>query len=94
MTTGVEHRRLTEISVPTEGTEERRFSVKCRCTIGADHDDPEILYSQYDPNDDDDDDEGEALSVYDAADIWGSKGRDEDDTFGYSEEELRRAADD
>lgn len=94
MSTGKEHQRLVEISVPTEGTEERRSYVKCRCTIGADHDDPEVFISQYDPNEDDDDEEVEALSVYDAADIWGSKGRDEDYTFGYSDEELSRAADD
>lgn len=95
--TGVEHKRLVEISVPTEGSEERRSYVKCRCMIGADHEDPEVLISQYNPNDDDDDEddgEGEALSVYDAADIWGSKGQDEDYMFGYSEDELRRAADD
>lgn len=94
MTTGKEHLRLVEISVPTEGTEERRVVTKCRCTIGADHDDPEILYSQYDPTEDEDDEEGEPLSVYEAADIWGSKGRDEDYMFGYSEDELRRAAED
>lgn len=95
MTTGVQHQRLVEISVPTEGDVERRSYAKCRCTIGADHDDPEVLISQYNPNDnDDDEDEGEALSVYDAAEIWGSHGRDEDYMFGYSEDELRRAADD
>ena len=31
----------------------------------------------------------ESLSVWDAADIWGSNGEDEDYTFGYDEEELR-----
>lgn len=41
---------------------------------------------------DDDDDEGESLNVWDAADIWLSNGMDEDYMFGYSEEELRRAA--
>ena len=40
---------------------------------------------------DDDDDVGEALSVYDAAAIWASNGKDEDYTFGYSEEELEAA---
>ena len=40
---------------------------------------------------DDDDDEGESLSVYDAALIWMSNGKDEDYTFGYSEEELEEA---
>lgn len=94
MTTGVKHQRLTEISIPTEGTEERRSFATCRCTIGADHDDPEVLISQYNPNDDEDDEGGETLSVYDAADIWRSNGEDADYTFGYDEDELRRAADD
>lgn len=35
------------------------------------------------------DDEG--LSVYDAALIWASNGKDEDYMFGYSEEELEDA---
>ena len=34
---------------------------------------------------------GDILSVYDAALIWASHGRDEDYTFGYSEEELEAA---
>ncbi len=34
----------------------------------------------------------ERLNVWDAADIWQSKGMDEDYMFGYSEAELRRAA--
>lgn len=33
----------------------------------------------------------EPLSVWDAADIWYSKGKDEDYMFGYSEAELRQA---
>ena len=37
------------------------------------------------------DDDGERLSVYDAALIWESNGRDEDYTFGYSEDELEDA---
>jgi len=40
---------------------------------------------------DDDSDESESLSVYDAAQIWASNGKDEDYTFGYSEEELEDA---
>lgn len=36
----------------------------------------------------DDIDTGEGLSVYDAALIWASHGKDEDYTFGYTEEEL------
>jgi hypothetical protein len=39
----------------------------------------------------DDLDESESLSVYDAAQIWASNGKDEDYTFGYSEEELEDA---
>lgn len=42
-------------------------------------------------DDDDDDDDGERLSVYDAALIWASNGKDEDYTFGYTEEELEDA---
>lgn len=38
------------------------------------------------------DDDDEAINVYDAADIWLSTGKDEDYMFGYSEEELERAA--
>ena len=45
-----------------------------------------------DDDDDADGDTGEALSVWDAADIWLSKGMDEDYMFGYTEDELRRAA--
>ena len=33
----------------------------------------------------------EALSVYDAAIIWASHGKDEDYMFGYTEEELEDA---
>lgn len=43
--------------------------------------------------DHDGDDNTESLSVSDAADIWLSNGMDEDYTFGYDEDELRRAAD-
>ncbi|MFW0895813.1 hypothetical protein ACJV2T_05690 [Gardnerella sp. Marseille-Q9179] len=38
-----------------------------------------------------DDEDGESLSVYDAALIWASNGKDEDYAFGYSEEELEDA---
>ena len=37
-------------------------------------------------------DDGEPLNVSDAADIWLSSGMDEDQMFGYTESELRRAA--
>lgn len=39
----------------------------------------------------DEDEDGERLSVYDAALIWASNGKDEDYTFGYSEDELEDA---
>ena len=35
--------------------------------------------------------EGDTLSVYDAALIWASNGKDEDYMFGYTEEELEDA---
>lgn len=38
--------------------------------------------------DDDDEDTSERLSVWDAADIWGCSGGDEDYMFGYTEDEL------
>lgn len=40
---------------------------------------------------DNDEDDSERLSVYDAALIWMSNGKDEDYTFGYTEEELEEA---
>lgn len=46
---------------------------------GADHQDWEYC------------DDDEALSVYDAALIWASHGKDEDYMFGYTEEELEDA---
>ena len=46
---------------------------------------------RYGLEDDDDEADDEALSVYEAADIWVSHGKDEDYTFGYSEEELEDA---
>ncbi|MCD7826386.1 MAG: hypothetical protein LUH14_10570 [Clostridiaceae bacterium] len=36
-------------------------------------------------------DDSECLSVYDAALIWASNGKDEDYTFGYTEDELEDA---
>jgi hypothetical protein len=35
--------------------------------------------------------DSESLSVYEAAEIWASHGKDEDYMFGYSEEELEDA---
>lgn len=42
-------------------------------------------------DDDEDTDEEESLSVYEAADIWFSNGKDEDYMFGYTAEELEEA---
>ena len=39
-------------------------------------------------NDDYNDDDEDCLSVYDAALIWASNGKDEDYSFGYSDEDL------
>lgn len=39
----------------------------------------------------DDDGDNESLSVYEAAEIWASHGKDEDYMFGYTEEELEDA---
>lgn len=36
-------------------------------------------------------DNSERLSVWEAADIWASHGKDEDYMFGYTEEELENA---
>ncbi|WP_150461070.1 hypothetical protein [Nesterenkonia ebinurensis] len=41
--------------------------------------------------DDEESDDGDALSVYDAAQIWVSNGKDEDYMFGYSRDELENA---
>ncbi len=41
--------------------------------------------------DDYEEDDSERLSVWDAADIWASNGKDEDYMFGYTEEELEKA---
>ena len=40
---------------------------------------------------DDDDETAESLSVYEAAEIWASYGKDEDYMFGYTEKELEDA---
>ena len=42
-------------------------------------------------DDEGDDQIGESLSVYEAASIWASYGKDEEYTFGYSEAELEEA---
>ena len=56
---------------------------------GEDEDPDEDI--DYDEDDIDEDYDEEALSVDDAAMIWASNGKDEDYTFGYTEEELEEA---
>lgn len=41
--------------------------------------------------DNEDNDNDESLSVYEAAEIWASHGKDEDYMFGYTEKELEDA---
>ena len=53
--------------------------------------DGETYCCDYCTGDDYEDDGDESLSVYDAALIWASNGKDEDYTFGYSEDELEDA---
>lgn len=55
------------------------------------NDDEEIEEAYNCTDDEDDDDDDESLDVYDAALIWMSNGKDEDYTFGYTEEELEDA---
>ena len=45
----------------------------------------------YGLDDDEDDDNDENLSVYEAAEIWASHGKDVDYMFGYTEKELEDA---
>ena len=45
----------------------------------------------YAENGNDDELNSDRLSVYEAADIWLSSGKDEDQMFGYTEEELEAA---
>ena len=82
----------SEMDVTKEGR--NRYRIKCP-DCGrywfVDKDDEMINDgSAWSPNDDDDDN-GEGLSVYDAALIWVSHGRDEDYMFGYTEDELEDA---
>lgn len=51
----------------------------------------EYYSGEGDDDDDENGDAGERLSVWDAANIWLSRGKDEDYMFGYTEDELQRA---
>lgn len=52
---------------------------------------PKCNESFFEGYDEDGESVGESLSVDEAAAIWASNGKDEDYTFGYSEEELEDA---
>lgn len=51
----------------------------------------ESCHAGLDDDEFDDDDDEEYISVYEAAEIWCANGKDEDYTFGYTEEELEDA---
>lgn len=89
MPTGQSHERLISADFDDAGNLLNVSVEDCRCMIGTNHDG--------DGNEIDDwqdlEDESSTLSVYDAADIWRSHGEDSDYQFGYSEDELRTAAD-
>lgn len=91
MPTGPSHYRTTVTRVRGDGTDVNDFEyaeVECRCILGEDHSTEGVAHSAMFLDDDADD---ETLSVNDAAEIWRSKGMDEDYMFGYSESELRSA---
>lgn len=74
--------------------ETKRGRLYLTCPVCGQHMKADDWYSRYytmleDEAEDDDDEE--RLSVWDAAAIWRSHGRDEDYMFGYSEEELENA---
>ena len=52
---------------------------------------PKRKYEPVIDDDEEEDEDGERLSVWDAAEIWASNGKDEDYMFGYSREDLENA---
>lgn len=91
MPTGPAHWRVKVIDELVENT--LTGYEDCRCMIGEDHDEAGATVGDYWSDKEGDEDSGEALSAYDAADIWMSSGGDEDYSFDYSDEELEDAAD-
>ena len=71
----------TELELDLENKE--MVCPACGCTFDADDDDIADWDGEYYSS--------ERLDVYDAARIWASRGKDEDYTFGYTEEELENA---
>ncbi|MGJ4844841.1 hypothetical protein [Leifsonia sp. Le1] len=84
MPTGPLHYRTYEDSAQPLGV----GTSECRCMIGADHVADGTVLEEADYAADD------ALSVWDAAEIWASRGKGDEDTFGYSAVELQKALDD
>ncbi len=81
-------------TMPQDEFEEKYFSLSAsdRAVVDDVIDGMEDEFMNADEEDDDDEDSSERLSLSDAADIWLSNGCDEDYTFGYSENQLRKAA--
>lgn len=82
MPTGPQHVKFT---IP-KGDEEQEVT-DCRCMIGEDHE-VGATADEWSAG------TGDSLSVWDAADIWASNGKDPDYAFGYSEYELEAALSD
>lgn len=81
-----------EMNATREGRNRNKIECPTCGTYWYVDDDDEMINdgSAWSPTDEYDDDD-EALSVYDAALIWASNGKDEDYMFGYTEEELEEA---
>ena len=93
---GVLYKLQAELEAASERGDDREFDRVLKKMAKAEQDFERAqkeLDDYLSADDDEDEDTGETLSVSDAADIWMSSGMDEDYTFGYTEEELRRAAD-
>lgn len=89
MPTGPLHERLLSASFDAAGNLSSVSVEDCRCMIGTNHDAHGAEVEDWQ----DLEDETSSLSVYEAADIWRSRGEDPDYQFGFSEFELRAAAD-
>lgn len=88
MPTGPLHERLISADFDDAGNLVNVTVEECRCMIGTNHDGDGTEVDDWQDLEDD----ASSLSVYDAADIWRSRGEDPDYRFGYSEAELRVAA--
>ena len=83
----------SEMNVTREGKNRNKIECPICGTYWYVDDDDQFLNdgSDWSPNDEEDDEDDECLSVYDAALIWRSHGKDEDYMFGYTEDELEDA---